>query len=255
MIRRSYVVIVLFTMVIFSATGKSHEKTSSGEPFCIVALGDSITYGSRPARGEAPAVLPEETFCEILAARLNASGHFVSIINSGIPGNRTDQGILRLSEDVLSHEPDVVLIMYGTNDSCYDKGQDGPRLSLAEYESNLIAMITAVRQAGGIPILMTPPPLKDGWGRERNPFYAHNGANGSILPYTETCRRLSFAHNIPLVDHFTIWSDRGPDFIANNLPDGCHPNAAGHGFLANAILPVLLEHLPSPEDRTPQRGR
>lgn len=215
------------------------------KPLCIVALGDSITKGARPAKATIAAVLPEETFCALLEKELNAQGQKASVINSGIPSNRTDQGIDRLKADVLDHKPDVVLIMYGTNDSCYDTGKTEPRLSLADYEKNLRAMIGDIRKAGATPILMTPPPLKNGWGFPRNSVYVKTGSNGPLGTYAEACRKIAAQEGIPLIDNFEIWSAKGNDFVAARLPDGCHPNAAGHKVLAETILPVVLKHLPS----------
>ncbi len=211
---------------------------------CIVVLGDSITRGARPAKASLPAVLPEETFCAVLEKQLAEQGRSVTVINAGVPSNRTDQGIDRLKADVLSHKPDLVLIMYGTNDSCYDTGKTEPRLSLAEYEKNLNAMIASIRKAGARPILMTPPPLKDGWGFPRNAVYVKTGSNGPLSTYAEACRQIAARENIPLIDHFSIWSEKGNDFVKDLLPDGCHPNAAGHKILAETIIPVVMKELP-----------
>lgn len=190
-------------------------------------------------------MLPEETFCAILEKALSAKGYKALVVNSGIPSNRTDQGVARLHADVLAHRPDFVLIMYGTNDSCYDKGKTGPRLPLEDYEKNLLGIIASIRAAGATPILMTPPPLKEGWGVPRNVIYREKGSNGAILPYVERCRTLAAAEGVPLVDHFQIWSERGAEPIKALLPDGCHPNAAGHLALSDAILPVLLKQFPA----------
>lgn len=218
--------------------------TENSKPFCIVALGDSITRGARPAKGAIPAVLAEETFCALLEKSLSAQGRKAQVINVGVPSNRTDQGVIRLQADVLAHRPNIVLIMYGTNDSCYDEGKTGPRLPLETYEKNLTAMIASIRAVGGTPILMTPPPLKDGWGFARNAIYVQKGANGAILPYVEACRRIATAEKVPLIDHFQIWTAQGSLYIKSLLPDGCHPNAAGHRVLAKTILPVVLKHMP-----------
>ena len=223
----------------------SLHSAEGAKPVCIVALGDSITRGARPAKGAIPAVLPEETFCALLEKDLSAQGHKTKVINAGVPSNRTDQGVIRLKADVLEHRPNIVLIMYGTNDSCYDEGKTEPRLPLETYEKNLTAMIASIRAAGGKPILMTPPPLKDGWGFARNTIYVQRGANGAILPYVEACRRIAAAEKIPLIDNFKIWTEQGSPYIKSLLPDGCHPNAAGHKVLAETILPVILKEIPS----------
>ncbi len=94
---------------------------------------------------------------------------------------------------------------------------------------------------------MTPPPLKDGWGFARNAIYVQKGANGAILPYVEACRRIATAEKVPLIDNFQIWTAQGSPYIKSLLPDGCHPNAAGHKVLAETILPVVLKQMPPRE--------
>jgi acyl-CoA thioesterase-1 len=129
----------------------------------IVTLGDSITKGARSG------VKPEETFAALLEAGLRKQNAAVEVINVGIGGERTDQALVRLSKDVIARKPDVVTIMYGTNDSFVDTGKTESRLSVDVYKANLGKLVDELRAANIVAVLMTEPR----WGRTAR----HNGVN------------------------------------------------------------------------------
>jgi acyl-CoA thioesterase-1 len=210
--------------------------TVGGPAVRIVTLGDSITKAVRPGVG------PMEAFAWMLGADLRERGINAETINVGIGGEKTNQALMRLERDVVSKQPTIVTIMYGTNDSYHDKDASAPRLTIEQYRNNLTKIVEKLRLAGAIPILMTPPR----WGKT-----AKNGVgedpNGLLSTYLPACREVSHKENVPLVDHFQIWSDaeaNGTDISAWTT-DLCHPNPEGQRKLADAILPVLLESLKS----------
>ena len=75
------------------------------------------------------------------------------VINSGIGGNTSIQMLARLDKDVLSHHPQVTLVMTGLNDAEYiDPGavlRDTPRVALNDFADKLRQIISRVRAAGG----------------------------------------------------------------------------------------------------------
>jgi rhodanese-related sulfurtransferase len=81
----------------------------------------------------------------------------VRAINSGVSGNTSRQGLARIERDVLAHKPDVVVVLFGTN----DMREDAPRVrvSISEYETNLTTIITRCRASGAQVIIGTMPPL------------------------------------------------------------------------------------------------
>lgn len=207
----------------------------------IITLGDSITKGARPG------VRPEETFAALLQIELRKQNAAAEVINVGIGGERTDQALTRLAKGVIARKPEVVTIMYGTNDSYVDKGKSESRLSVDVYKENLGKLVDELRAANIIPVLMTEPR----WGRTAG----HNGANEHpnvrLEKYVAACREVAQAKKVPLVDHFRIWTEReakGTD-IGSWTTDQCHPNPEGHRILNEAILPVVREALQSAQKR------
>ena len=208
----------------------------TGPKIKVITLGDSITKAVRPGVG------PTETFAWMLGTELRARGFHAETINVGIGGEQTEQALARLERGIVSQQPSIVTIMYGTNDSYQYKGEDAPRLTKDQYRNNLKQLVNKLRAAGVMPILMTPPR----WGKT-----AKNGVdddpNQLLAEYLIACREVAQTENVPLVDHFQIWTDaeaNGTD-IGGWTTDLCHPNPEGQRKLSDAILPVIIESVKS----------
>lgn len=219
-----------FTLADESAAEASPDRTDS-RTWTIVALGDSITKGVRSG------VSTDETFAVLVEKQLRESGHAVDVFNVGIGGERTDQ-VLRRLDRIVEQNPDIVTVMYGTNDSYVDRGKTTSRITLEAYRTNLTTIVTELLRRGITPVLMTEPRWSDKAGKNgvgENP-------NVRLEPYVEACREIAGQWRVPLVDHFASWTDaRDVDGVDLHgwTTDGCHPNPAGHRVLAATMLPVL----------------
>jgi lysophospholipase L1-like esterase len=79
----------------------------------IVAMGDSNFFGWEVPRKESfPARLEA-------ALRRRLPGRPIEVINAGIPGHTSKQGLIHLMTQVLDLQPDILLIGYGWNDSTH----------------------------------------------------------------------------------------------------------------------------------------
>lgn len=224
---------------VFAARVRWHEPSRSLTPGLkprIVVLGDSITKGVRAG------VTAEETFAEVLQRSLQEQGLLYDVINRGIGGERTDQALKRLARDVLALEPQLVTVMYGTNDSYVDQGRRESRISADEFERCLRQIATELGRCGIQVVLMTEP----AWGKAAGFNGAGEHPNERLSLYMERTRRAAEELRLPLVDHYQIWSTAaaGGIDIGAWTTDQCHPNPAGHAKLAEAILPVVSLSLP-----------
>lgn len=202
-------------------------------PLKIVMLGDSITKGVRSG------VTAEQTFSTRVQAMLREQGLTAEVFNVGIGGERTDQALLRLQLDVIAKAPQIVAIMYGTNDSYVDRGQREPRLTEHEYRDNLVQLVEQLQRAGIQPLLMTEPR----WSVSASPNGAGEHPNLRLENYVERCRDVAQQLKIPLVDHFAFWTSKekeGQDLNAWTT-DTCHPNPLGHEALTQLIVPAIVE--------------
>jgi acyl-CoA thioesterase I len=171
----------------------------------VVVLGDSL------------AVSPSNTenFPTALQQRLDAAGYRWRIVNAGVVGAVTADGVRRL-DSVLTSDTGIVVLELGAND-----GLQG--IPTATVEQNLAAMIERA-QARGIPVLLC--------GMETLP--AHG------LAYTLAFHRLfpglATRYGVTLVPFLLAGVALNPSL---NLPDGIHPNSAGAKLIAETVWPYL----------------
>lgn len=203
-----------------------------GRAVRIIALGDSITRGARPK------VTPTQIFPALTQAALREAGVRAQVHNVGIGSERTDLALERLERDVISQRPDIVTVMYGTNDSWVDKGKTASRLTEAEFEKNLREIVRRLRAATISVVLMTEPKFG-----EKNP---RNGVdedpNRRLAAYMELTRKIARETGVALVDHFARWdaAQNGGTLLQTWTTDGCHPNVTGHAEMAREIAATLL---------------
>ena len=196
----------------------------------IVTLGDSITKGVRSG------VSDEQTFASLIQQQLAADGRSVDVINVGIGGERTDQALQRLDR-VLRYQPDIVTIMYGTNDSYVDQGKSTSRISVDDYRANLNKIVAELLSRRIQPVLMTEPR----WSDKASQNGIGENPNIKLEPFVQACRDVAKEWRVPLVDHFADWTaahNAGSD-LHGWTTDGCHPNVDGHVRLTQTMLPVL----------------
>ncbi|MBQ3094139.1 MAG: hypothetical protein IJC52_03110, partial [Clostridia bacterium] len=79
----------------------------------FVAFGDSITALSTWPRSVAKATN-------------------MHLINAGIGGNTSDQGLARFDRDVIARDPDFVIMSFATNDFYIEDGKTSARVSIAK---------------------------------------------------------------------------------------------------------------------------
>jgi acyl-CoA thioesterase-1 len=198
----------------------------------IVAFGDSITFG--------PGMKPGETYPEQLQTLLTEQlGEGApQVINAGVGGNTVLAGLARLDNDVLAHQPRVVLIGFGMNDSVMvAAGQ--PRVSLEQFGEKLTELVTRVRAAGAQTILATLTPVVEEYYFERHPRdWYPEGLKADLAQYDAaiaaeaTQSPLVDLHGLDPAQHLRLPENAG-------LRDGVHPTAAGYGVMAAAYARAL----------------
>lgn len=175
----------------------------------ILAFGDSLTAGLG---------LPgSEAFPARLQARLKSEGVDVKIVNAGVSGDTTTDGLARL-DWALADKPDFVILALGANDAL--RGID-PKI----VRANLDKMIDKI-QASGAKILLLGMLAPANWGAR----YEHEF--DAIYP------DLAKAHGVPLYPFFLEGVAMNP---ALNQPDGLHPNERGVAVMVDHIAPLVAK--------------
>jgi len=201
------------------------------KPTRIVCLGDSITKGYRPG------VKETEAFPYRIETVLRKESIDVDVLNVGIGGETSTQGLKRLKTAVIDQRPDIVTIMYGANDSYIDKGKTVARVPLEEYRSNLTEMVRELKKEKITPILMTTNRYGDKHPADGSGKHPHLQMDA----YMKACREVAESEKVTLIDHQSLWiaaGKKGID-IETWMTDHVHPNSRGHEEMAKAMLAVL----------------
>lgn len=215
------------------------------KPIRIAAFGDSITLGTSSGQ-----VTEEQTYRRVLERNLNTTaGRSVQVINAGVGGDTTELALGRLESDVLRHDPDWCIVIFGVNDAGYyrpdtDSFADTPRVPADTYRSNLHKIIERLQSAGINPVLVTPVPMGPKyWGTHLEQYRSH-GLNYLVSEYADIMRQVGNEYHVPVVDVFQEFMSR-PGATEEFLPDGIHPNAEGQAIIAQALATFFAERLRS----------
>ena len=148
-------------------------------PVTIVCLGDSVTgvYYHTGGRRAYPEMLE-------VAIRKAMPQAQVRVINAGISGHSTTEGLARLDRDVLQHKPDLVTISFGLNDMT--------RVPEEQFVDNLKSLVARCRDTKAQVVLCTPNAVISTAGRPVE----------KLIRYCDKIRELGRALNVPVCDQF-----------------------------------------------------
>jgi acyl-CoA thioesterase-1 len=174
----------------------------------LVCFGDSLTagYGADPG----------ESYPDYLQADLDARGYHYRVVNEGISGNTTKDGVGRLNT-ILALKPSFVIVEFG--------GNDGLRgLPIEDSRANLDKILATLKDSG-IKVALAGITLPPDYG----PDY--------IQQFDATYTLLAKKHHVPLLP-FLLKGVYGVDGMMQ--ADHTHATAAGNKIVAENILPLVL---------------
>ena len=199
------------------------EETSSEKPYIdgkkLVVFGDSIT-----ALG---------TWGKDAAADLN-----MYFFNAAMGGITSAQGIDRFNAVVKESGADFVTICFGQNDLIMNT-YNTPKVSLADFKTNMTRIVEMVRSIGAIPILLTTNPLNPDifWTAQGQKPENYTEVGGDPLAwldeYNKVTRTVAQETKCDLVDMRVQFSEK---YYRNALSDGIHLNARGNEIFKDALI-------------------
>jgi lysophospholipase L1-like esterase len=147
-------------------------------------------------------------------------------INRGISGQTTSQMLLRFRQDVIDLNPDMVVILAGTNDIA---GNTGP-ISIPDIEGNISSMAELARAHNVALVLSSVTPVNN-YTTESQRFFADRPP-AQILRLNEWMKAYCASTNCYYLDYFSAMVD-GSGLLKRELSeDGLHPNGAGYKIMA-----------------------
>jgi lysophospholipase L1-like esterase len=177
----------------------------------VVFMGDSITDGwSKPEFG---GFFPGKPY-----------------VNRGISGQTTPQMLVRFRPDVIDLEPQVVVILAGTNDIA---GNTGP-MTLEQTEGNLTMMTELARAHGMRVVLSSVMPVRNGLKNKDGVALVQTKKRPpeTIAALNEWIKKYAAANHLAYLDYFSAMVDEQGFLKAELTYDGLHPNAEGYVVMA-----------------------
>ncbi len=172
-----------------------------------MALGDSLTAGLGIPR--------EDAYPAVLQRRLHEAGIALEVVNAGVSGDTTADGVRRANW-ALEGDVRLMILALGAND-----GLRG--LPPGQMKSNLQSIIHRARQRG-IPVLLA--------GMEAPPNYGEQYASAFRQVYQDLARENKVT--------FVPFLLEGIAGVPNlNQSDGIHPTSAGAARIADHLWPSV----------------
>ncbi len=215
------VAVMLISVIPFSAMA----TTTALKNKTVIAFGDSLTALGNP------------TYVGYLSDLLG-----IDVVNAGVGGNMTSHAIARFETDVLSKNPDVVLLCFGMNDQACSLPSGISWISHSAYRANMSYIIEELQKINCDVVLITPNPVCDESGYYTPPAdgtYTYNYP-GSLDAFCKIIRELAIEYNCTLVDmnqEFKLLEKNDIETFKSyyGANDGIHQSQLGRQFWANEI--------------------
>ena len=200
---------------------------SAAKPTRVIFFGDSITQAGVNPGGyidRLKKTMPADQF---------------ELIGAGIGGNKIYDLFLRMDDDVLTKQPDVVVIWVGVND-VWHKATSGTGTDPDKFVKFYEAVVKKLQAANVRVVLCTPAAI----GEKTD---MTNQQDGDLNQYSKFIRDLATRQNLPLVDLRKAFQEYDLQNNPENkdrgvlTTDRVHLNEAGNQFVADQMQKVLME--------------
>lgn len=199
----------------------------------IVFFGDSITDCGRN-REDVNSL--GNGYVKVLADKLRPiyPDMDIELINKGLSGDEVADLLARVQKDVIDLKPDAVVIMAGINDTVHQY-KFGEMLDLAQFEKDLVRLVTLLKQAGIVVIFLEPFLL---------PAPDKNRMRGLFNKELEIIHRVCVEN----CDEFVAYDEMFNGLCESESykfysEDGVHPTFEGSNIIANTAIKAIRKHL------------
>ena len=237
------------------------------EVFRILCYGDSNTDG--PKQGSWPEVLQE-----VLSQHPASTGRRYEVVNAGVAGYSSHQGLLRFQQEVGMYKPDLVIVSFGWNDVTQAVGHADHEFQPSWLQVHLMRALFKSRLylvlLENLPLKKAPAPDHDRSEMARVPLTRYlanmerfvnlakqHGASvvfltrphrepaaklsqlpswrGKVPSYNAALRAWTKERELSLLDVEALFENLGPVYFS----DECHFTMDGHRVLAETLALIL----------------
>ncbi|MBL4700493.1 MAG: SGNH/GDSL hydrolase family protein [Phycisphaeraceae bacterium] len=215
------------TMQPTHALPRTASQLAQADHLSVVLLGDSISVGAN-ASGmfDVPPNMPPygQLFCN---AMIQQFGRPVNLVNLSVGGKNSQWGLEQIDE-VIKHQPDLVILAFGMNDASGDCAPE-------KFQSQIQQHIDAIKEK--LPesefILVASMAANAQWVHARPALYPQ---------YRDALAALQ-CQGVVLADVYSLWQEMVArknylDFTGNGLN---HPNDFGQRLYAQVLWSTLIQ--------------
>ena len=190
----------VFILIISGCGEKTSSLSSLSSDSVILAFGDSLTYGYNVSKTESYPVILE-----------TLTG--LKVINAGISGEGSKQGLERLPNVLDEHHPQLMILCHGGNDLLR-------KMNMKDMESNIRSMIQLSLDRD-IPVILLGVPKP-----------------GLFLSSFDIYDKIATSMGVIFIE------DLIPDILSDKSlkSDSIHPNKEGYYFMAEEIYKILIDN-------------
>lgn len=195
----------------------------------IIFFGDSIT---EQAARQGGFIAKMDSMLTLKNVKAN-----YDLVGAGVSSNKIYDLYLRMEDDVLSKNPDVVVIFIGVND-VWHKRTSGTGTDANKFENFYSAILKKLADKNIKVILCTPAAI----GEKTD---VSNELDGDLNKYCNIIRDLSIKNNLPLIDLRKIFLDynlkNNPENKDSGIltGDGVHLNETGNQLVADEMWKAI----------------
>jgi acyl-CoA thioesterase-1 len=192
--------------------GTMGNKNSQASPIRVACIGDSITRGT-----EYPIDLWQLLGSNYTVCDFGIGGATVSLNSDDPYMNQTAFQVAK------QFEPNVVIIMLGTNDAQTDLNE-----SNAAFVADYVKLVTEFQSLTSKPKvwIVQPPPIFNNSANLSTDYFAQN-----VIP---SIKQVATEMNLPLIDAYSPLVNHSEYFS-----DGVHPDCEGAQAIANAVYQAV----------------
>ena len=216
----------LFFSLLFLSCAFAPEKKTK-----VIFFGDSITeLGAKPGGY----ITRVDSMC-----KLEKKGDQYDFTGAGKDANKVYDLYLRMEDDVMSKNPDVVVIYVGVND-VWHKTLLGTGTDPDKFEKFYQAILNKLKAKNIKAIICTPAVV----GEKTD---MSNPLDGDLNRYSNIIRDIAKKNNLPLIDlrkkFLDYLKDNNPNNEEKNILtyDRVHMNPKGNQFLADLMWKAIKE--------------
>jgi acyl-CoA thioesterase-1 len=181
----------------------------------VACVGDSLTQSS-----EYPYYLSDLLGIENYTLRNFGAGATTVLLNSETPYMNTS-----VFQDALDFQPDIIIIMLGTNDA-----QPALHLYNTSFVGDYVKLVAAFQELSSNPkiwVVLPPPIFSDQGGKTSPEYFKH-----TVIP---DIKQAANETHLSIIDVYSALASY-PDYF----PDGVHANREAAKLIANEVYKAII---------------